>query len=317
MGPTCSTDTSGPLVSVVIPAYRGLATIEQCLASVERATAAMTHEITVVESSADGTAAFLRRRFPAVQVITSPCRLSAGQARNVGIQHSRGRFLLCVDQDCIVPPDWTERLVALLQQSGVGAAGGSMAVANPRNLSGWCVYYLEFFTHVPCKRAPRFDNFLIGANSGWRAEVLRSCPFPDQTLGEDLLLSETVRRQGYTVVYDPTLSVWHHNRQGWGEFLRYCRAMGQAAATSRSRLGGGAIGLLQRLPILTFAIPLIMLPTIGWRLAQGPRGYLMRFVLLFPCCLMGQLAWAAAFHRTLLQRRTFVPAIGNPTSVIG
>jgi len=297
-----------PDVSVIIPAFMGRSTIVPCLESVHQAGAGRRVDVVVVESSGDGTAELVRARFPEVQVIESATRLSAGEARNVGLRQARGRFRLCVDQDCLVPPDWIERMTNLLLQPGVGAAGGSIGVANPGNLSGWCVYFLEFLTHFPTRGGTRDDNFLIGANSAWRAEVVNACSFPDQTLGEDLLFSEAVRARGFTVLYDPTITVLHHNRSGWREFLRYCRAMGTAAARSRSHLGGRAIAVLQRFPLLAFGIPLIMLPRIGWRLCGAPRGYLTRYLALLPCCVVGQFVWADAFRRALRQPRAWVRA---------
>lgn len=291
--------TGSPEVSVIIPAFRGHQTIDACLEAVVAATSALRAEILVVESTGEEAAARIRARFPAVRVIVPAGRLSAGAARNLGFAHARGRDLLCVDQDCLVPGDWAERLRGLLARSGVGAAGGSIAVANPQNLAGWGVYFLEFFTHVPVRGAPRTDNFLIGANSAWRAEAVRGGIFPDQTLGEDLLATAAVRARGFTVLYDPTLTVRHHNREGWREFFRYVRAMGCAAARSQSRLGGRAIALVRRFPWLAFGIPVLVLPRILGRLVGAPRGYLPRFLLLLPLCLLGQLLWANAFRRGL------------------
>lgn len=294
---------TGPEISVIVPAFFGLATIAACLESVRVSAVGRRCEIIVVESSGDGASDLVRARFPEVRVIEPPTRLSAGAARNEGFRHARGRLLLCVDQDCVVPADWTARLVDLLDREGVGAAGGSIAVANPRNLAGWCVYFLEFFTHFPAPGTVRDDNFLIGANSGWRPEALPRDVFPDQTLGEDLLATTQVRRQGFRVLYDPSLAVRHHNRSGWSEFLRYCRAMGTAAADSQTRLGGRAIAALQRMPVLALGIPLLILPRIAWRLRRALPGYLAMFVVLLPCCVVGHFAWANAFRRALRHPR--------------
>lgn len=298
-----SEETAAIEVSVIVPAYRGLATIAACLESVREAAACMSHEIIVVESSGDGTADLVRRRFPGVKVIESGTRLSSGSARNAGFCHARGRLWLCVDQDCLVPRDWMTRLVALLTRDNIGAAGGSLGVANPANLPGWCVYFLEFFTHFPSRGRVRDDNFLIGANSGWRSEACSREIFPDRTLGEDLIASERVRRSGWQVSYDPGLTVQHHNRHGWVQFLHYCREMGAAAADTRSRLGGRAIDVLHHVPELAFGIPFLILPRIAWRLVFAPRGYLLMFLALLPCCVVGHFTWANAFRKALRQTR--------------
>ena len=296
---------------MIIPAFRGFRTLDACLEAVDVATSGLRAEILLVESTGQDAAARVQARFPAVRVIIPPGRLSAGAARNLGMTHARGRYLLCVDQDCLVPANWAARLLGLLARPEVGAAGGSIAVANPGNLPGWCVYFLEFFTHLPTRGAPCGDNFLIGANSAWRAEAVRGGIFPDQTLGEDLLASTAVRARGFKVVYDPTLTVRHYNREGWREFLRYARAMGAAAARSRSRLGGPAIALLRRLPWLSFGIPCLILPRIFGRLVWAPWGYLSRFLLLLPFCVLGQLLWANAFRLALSHARVPERESGN------
>jgi cellulose synthase/poly-beta-1,6-N-acetylglucosamine synthase-like glycosyltransferase len=296
-------------VSVIIPAYRGLATIGACLDSVTSSAAGLSHEIIVVESSGDGTADFVRHRFPEVTVIVSSSRLSAGAARNEGFRRASGRLWLCVDQDCLVPRDWMTRLVDLLRREGVGAAGGSIGVANTTNVAGWCVYFLEFLNHFPSRGPVRDDNFLIGSNSGWRPEALGRDGFPDRTLGEDLVASERIRRRGWTVRYDPNLTVRHHNRQGWLEFLRYCREMGAAAAESQTQLGGHAIELLHRVPALAFGIPFVILPRIAWRLISAPPGYLPMFVALLPCCIVGHLMWANTFRKALRQAQARLTAV--------
>lgn len=297
-----------PEVTVIVPAYKGRATIAGCLTAILKASDRWRTEILVIESSGDGTVELVRQSFPQVTVFASPIRLSAGGARNEGFRRARGTWLLCVDQDCLVPEDWIDRLVGLLQQPGTGAAGGSMAVANPGNRSGWCVYYLEFLNHFPSSGAVRTDNFLIGANSAWHPRLAREIGFPDQTLGEDLLFSEAIRQQGLAVRYDPTLTVHHHNREGWSEFTRYCRAMGDAAAVDQSRLGGLAISILRKMPVLAFGIPLVILPRIAMRLLAAPRGYLARYLLLLPCCVFGQLVWASSFRRRLIQAKANEPA---------
>jgi glycosyltransferase involved in cell wall biosynthesis len=290
-----------PQISVIVPAYQGRDTLAFCLASVREALRGWSHEIIVVESSGDGGAELVRRCCPEALVIEPPHRLSAGQARNEAAKMARGRWLFCVDQDCQVPPEWVDRLARHLAEPGVGAAGGSLGVSNPENLSGWAVYFLEFLHHFPSQGYPRRTNsFLIGCNSAWVADLFGELAFPDQTLGEDVLLTHAVRQRGYAVVYDPSVTVRHRNRQGWGEFLRYCRAMGRASAHYQLQLHPRWMWWMVHVPLGVFAVPLVVLPGIGLRLLRAPAGYLPRFLLLLPVCVLGQMVWAVAFRKQLL-----------------
>jgi GT2 family glycosyltransferase len=295
-------------ISVVIPAYHGEHTIASCLESIKRATQGRRREIIVVDSSAsNATAEVVLQRFPEVILIRSQRRLSAGGARNRGIEAASGRLIFFVDQDCIVPPHWIDRLEARLQAPHVGAAGGSVGIQDLSNLSGCAVYFLEFLNHFPGRGQARFNSrFLIGCNCCCRADVLRLVRFPDQTLGEDIIFSNKIHNTGFQTVYDPATTVLHKNREGWKAFFAYNYKMGRAAAAYHRLLQLWWAKPVLRLPILAFSAPALVLPSIGISLLRAPWPYLLRFLLLSPMCLVGNLVWAAGFRREVNETKTAV-----------
>jgi glycosyltransferase involved in cell wall biosynthesis len=294
-------------ISVVIPAYHGAATIAACLASVQRATEGRRAEIIVVDSSSDRCGEIVREQFPDVKLVLSPTRLSAGAARNRGVAMARGRIVFFVDQDCVVPHDWIAALEKHFTDPATGGAGGSLGILNPECITGCGVYFLEFFRHFPHDGPPqRNRNFLLGSNSAYRADVLRDNGFPDQTLGEDVLLSHQMRPQGFDLVYDPRVEVLHRNREGSQEFFRYNAKMGAASAADQLILKRPRSRLFLRFPILAFLTPAVVLPVIFVRLLRCSkrRAYLPTFLCLLPLCLAGNLVWAAAFRRGVLASRS-------------
>lgn len=283
-------------VSVVIAAYRGAETIADCLESVLRATEGRRREVIVVESSGDGARAIIRERFPEVVLVTPATRRSAGGARNDAFKLARGRLVFVTDQDCRVPSDWITRLEEHFSDPQVGAAGGAVGVRDPWNLSGFAVYCLEFWRHFPSS-APRQRNrtFLVGCNSAYRAETLRHVAFPDQTIGEDVLFSAAIRARDQDVIYDPSIVVDHRNRHGWGEFFRYNRKMGHAAARLHRELGQWWKRPFFWFPPLVLLAPAVIVPWVFLNLLRSRWSYLGRFVLLLPLCIAGNLTWATAF----------------------
>ena len=293
-------------ISVVIPAYHGAATIAACLASVQRATEGRRAEIIVVDSSGDFLSEIVREQFPDVRLVLSSTRLSAGAARNRGVAIARGRIVFFVDQDCVVPHDWIAALEQHFADPTTGGVGGSLGILNPECLTGSGVYFLEFFRHFPHDGPPqRNQNFLLGCNAAYRADALRDAAFPNQTLGEDMLLSHRMRQRGFDLVYDPRVEVLHRNREGRQEFFRYNAKMGTAAAADQLALRRRRSQLFLRFPILIFLTPAVVLPVVFVRLLRGSksRTYLPTFLLLLPFCLAGNWVWAAAFRRQILASR--------------
>lgn len=302
MNPSTAGDVD---ISVVVPAYHGHMTIASCLQSIDRSTRGRSREIIVVDSSAsDETADIVSRCFPEVILIRSRERLSAGAARNQGQQAAQGRLIFFVDQDCIVPPDWIDRLEKHLHDPAVGAAGGAVGVQDLSNWSGCAVYFLEFLHHFPSDKRAQLDrNFLVGCNCGCRAEVFRVVNFPDQTLAEDILFSNNLRKSGFRTLYDSRIVVLHKNRTGWGTFFRYNYKMGRAAAGYHRLLRLWWAAPVLRWPILAFGMPLLVLPSICIHLLRSRWSYLWRFLLLAPMCLVGNLVWASGFRREVLDHR--------------
>jgi GT2 family glycosyltransferase len=249
-------------------------------------------EVIVVESSLDGTVELIEREFPSVRVVALGAQTTAGAARNLGVALAKGKSILFVDQDCIVPDDWIERLSRHLEEDGVGAVGGSIGFRNWSNYSGSAVYFLEFLYHFPSEKpAVRNGNFLIGCNLNCRREVFEQAKFPDRTLAEDVLFTSAVRDLGWDTVYDPSIEVSHWNREGWGEFFRYNAMMGRDAAAYHAKSGSPWSSCLRRFPLLAFFSPVVILPKIAFNLI-GRWRYLLRFLLLSPMCLLGNWCWA-------------------------
>lgn len=289
-------------VSVVIPAYQGCRTIRACLNGLQQQRGLEEPEVIVVESSGDGTVEILEREFPWVIVLREPARCSAGAARNLGASVAKGQFILFIDQDCVPPPDWVQRLVDHLQQPEVDAVGGSIDIADLENVSGAATYFLEFLHHFPRVGAQGLRHpFLLGCNLGVRREVMQTVSFPDRTLAEDVLFSERLRQAGLGVLYDPWITVLHFNRQGWGEYRSYAHKMGLAAADYHSALRRGWMRPVMRWPLLATPLSLAVTPLVGIRLLRSRSRRLGMFLRVAPACLQGNLIWARGFQERLTE----------------
>ena len=107
-----------PLVSVVVPYYRMDRFVEETIASIAAQTHSPIETIVVDDGSRreedDRVLAWMAERYP-LSVVTQE-NSGLGQARNLGIQLSRGRYVLPLDPDDVILPRFVERCVEVLEE---------------------------------------------------------------------------------------------------------------------------------------------------------------------------------------------------------
>ena len=145
-----------PLVSVVVPYFRLDAYVEETVASV----AAQTHpelEVVVVNDGSmreeDRVLWRLQERFR-VRVVTQPNR-GLGAARNLGWSVSRGRYVLPLDADDVIEPEFVERCLAALEPEprwGYVTTWTAYMDARGRELPGFGAGYLPLGNWTPLVR---------------------------------------------------------------------------------------------------------------------------------------------------------------------
>ena len=115
------------MFSIVIVNFDGAKYLPDCLAAVRRQTYGGGTEIIVVNNrSTDGSLEFLRRQRD-VQVIDPGRNLGFSRGQNLGIRASRGEYVLCLNFDCRLEPDFLARVAAVLDSKPhVGAVSGRL-----------------------------------------------------------------------------------------------------------------------------------------------------------------------------------------------
>lgn len=162
-----------PLVDVVIPAYNAEATLRETVASLQRQTLGSETggwRATIVnDGSTDRTGELAERlaaEDPRVRVVHQP-NGSAAAARNTGLDLAEAIYIHFLDSDDLLSPHALETLVGCAEQSGLGAACGSVAVcdAQGRPLGG---ERLE-----PAQAVVGLDEMLDGNPLCSHAQVIR------------------------------------------------------------------------------------------------------------------------------------------------
>ena len=278
-----------PELSVIIASYNSKRTIADCLQSLRGQTAAGKFEVIVVDSSSDGTAAEVARRFPEAAVMSFPERKYPGDARNAGIAQARADIVASIDADCIAGKDWVEEILAA-HESAALVIGGSIGNANPGGVS-WAAYFCEFTEWMP--GAPRrWLTNMATANISYKKSVFQKYGrFIEGTYGSDTDFNWRLGRAGHRVLWVPEIKVTHQSIDDFGAFLRHEFHHGMDCA--RMRIGSQNFSRLRRwFYAVCFAlIPVKLLAFIAARNVRH-RTYLRQFAAALPLVVLGLYAWS-------------------------
>jgi GT2 family glycosyltransferase len=116
-----------PLVDVVICSYKNRDLTIKCIDSVLQSTY-LDYQIVVVDDySQDGSAEYFRNKYPQIVVLENKTNLGAAPTRNYGINFGRAEYLVTLDNDATISPDWLSQMVELMQKNKhIGQAVGKI-----------------------------------------------------------------------------------------------------------------------------------------------------------------------------------------------
>lgn len=195
--------TDRPFCSVIIPAFNEQQDIEKCLLSLTHQTYPRDRfEIIVVDNGSTDKTAEIASAF--ADLVFDKPEGNVGAVRNYGISHASGEIIICTDADCIAPPNWIEKGVALLQSNPQHAFGGGLT---PRKGAKWVEKYwlLNPNGNKAQQRALAGSSIFI-----WKRNFEKIGGFNEiVTAGEDTDLHERALAFGIKSSVCPQLSVVH------------------------------------------------------------------------------------------------------------
>ena len=220
--------------SVIIPVYNRPDEVDELLQSLTEQTFS-DFEVIVVE---DGSAIPCRQvaeryaaRLP-VHYYNKP-NSGPGQSRNYGAERSRGDYLLILDSDCILPPDYLDAVEAELRHRPCDAFGGpDRAHASFTDMQKAINYSMTSFFTTGGIRGGRkkMDKFYPRSfNMGIRREVYEALGgFSKMRFGEDIDLSIRIFKGGYSCRLFPDAWVYHKRRTDLRKFFKQVHNSGIA-----------------------------------------------------------------------------------------
>lgn len=197
--------TSAPLISICIPNYNGTGLIDACIASVRNQQIAIPVEIIVHDdASTDGSAEYVRSRYPDVRLIESDRNVGFCIANNRMAAMAQGRYLLLLNNDATLLPDALGTLLREAERLGRPAILSLPQYdADTGDLLDIGSRLDPFLNPVPNLDPARNDVGTVAGACLWMPRTLWNelGGFPEWfgSIGEDLYLCCRARLAGYPV----------------------------------------------------------------------------------------------------------------------
>lgn len=235
-------------LGIVIVNWNTRELLRNCLRSLAHSTDVLYQIVVVDNASSDGSAEMVRREFPHVTLIANDENRGYPAANNQGLRllgFERGgpddapRYALALNPDTVVPPGALHEMVAYMDADPrIGAAGpklvlldGSLDLACRRSFPTPAIsFYRMVGLSKLFPRSRRFGRYnltyldpdvetevdsVVGAFMIVRREAIQRVGLFDETFfmyGEDLDWAYRIKQAGWTVMYNPRVTVTHVKR---------------------------------------------------------------------------------------------------------
>ena len=193
------------LVSIIIRTKNEETWISQCLSAVY----AQSHkdiEVILVDNQSTDMTVQRAKEFP-VKIVTID-DFKPGKAINKGIEHTKGKYIVCLSGHCIPANDqWLSNLIEKLDEPDIAGVYGRQLPTPQTSAIDARDLYLVFGLD---SRSQYNDSFFHNANSAFRREIWETYRFCETTKNiEDRLWGEKVIKSGLRIYYESNAKVFH------------------------------------------------------------------------------------------------------------
>jgi N-acetylglucosaminyl-diphospho-decaprenol L-rhamnosyltransferase len=127
---------------VVVVSYNTVFLLDRMFAAIDAARGNLQVQIIVVDNaSRDGSAAFLRTKYPNVELIENSFNIGFGRANNQAIAHAKGRYVLLLNTDAFVAPDTLSMTMEYMEANPRCGVLGVKLVGADGSLQPSCRYF--------------------------------------------------------------------------------------------------------------------------------------------------------------------------------
>jgi len=215
------------LVSIIIVNWNGKKHLSCCLHSLKRIRYPNFEIIVVDNGSRDGSAEYIKRNFSRVKIIQNKKNLGFAEGNNIGLEKARGEYVLFLNNDTKVTPDFLNELVDALEKDNKIAMVQPKIIfmdSNKLQVGGDFLTNSGFLYHYGYGKDPSDPKYnqkmeifsACGACMLARGDIIKRIGVLDKDFFcyfEESDLCWRVNLAGYRVLYIPDAVVYH---KGYG-----------------------------------------------------------------------------------------------------
>lgn len=209
-------------VTVVIPNYNGMKYLKICLDALRKQTLKEFRILLIDNGSEDESVAFVRKNYPEVDIICLPENTGFCGAVNTGIRETRTPYVLLLNNDTEVFPEFCEELLKGMKKrkKAFSAAGKLIQYHDKTKIDDAGNYYCALgwaYARGKDKQVEQYEKAqkVFSACAGaaiYRMDILKKIGVLDEAhfaYLEDLDLGYRARIFGYDNWYLPSAKVYH------------------------------------------------------------------------------------------------------------
>lgn len=255
--------------SVIVPVYNRPDEVDELLQSLMQQTYT-DFEVIIVEDGSAVPCKDVVDKYAASMDIRYYLKSNSGpgKSRNYGAERSYGEYLIILDSDCILPPDYFKAVEEELRNEPADAFGGPDRAHESFTDTQKAINYsmTSFFTTGGIRGGKKkMDKFYPRSfNMGIRADVYKALGgFSDMRFGEDIDFSIRIFKGGYTCRLFPGAWVWHKRRTDMRKFFKQVHNSGIARINLYKKYPE-SLKLVHMLPaVFTVGVVLLALVILG------------------------------------------------------
>ncbi|WP_117168551.1 glycosyltransferase family 2 protein [Paraliobacillus sediminis] len=215
--------------SVIIPTYKRTEDLKRCLEALSEQSLLPDEVIVVVRDTDKETQQFLANYTASIPIrsyqVDRPGQVAA---LNIGLASSQNEIISIIDDDTAPHKHWLKRIIEIFAVSDdIGGVGGrdwvhegDKKLNGERELVGKVQWFGRVIGNHHLGSGPARDvEVLKGANMSYRRAAIKGMQFDERLLGNgaqvhnDMAFSLRVKKSGWRLIYDPTVSIDHFPAQ--------------------------------------------------------------------------------------------------------